>query len=235
NRELPEDTGRFLGSLAIGEKRARAAGTPEPEPTGTELPGWGLAIDPDKDCEFHPDGKNLMIKVPGTLHDLNPDTGQLKAPRAMQNVEGDFVVTVKIVGDFRPGGTSTNPKGVPFNGAGLLIWSDSDNFIRLERAAIARPGRVNTYVNFQEREGGYPGAEHNEVMQGGTCYLRVERKGSRIMGGISFDGSNWKQLHPIDTVWPAKLKVGLLAINSSSEPFVVQFEDFDLKAKNPGS
>ncbi|MBV9123326.1 MAG: hypothetical protein JO112_08215, partial [Planctomycetes bacterium] len=48
NRELPEDTGRFLGSLAIGEKRARAAGTPEPEPTGTELPGWGLAIDPDK-------------------------------------------------------------------------------------------------------------------------------------------------------------------------------------------
>jgi regulation of enolase protein 1 (concanavalin A-like superfamily) len=232
NRELPEDAGRFLGSLAIGEAKARAAGTPEPEPTGKELAGWGLAIDKDKDCQFRPEEKTLALEVPGTLHDLNPDSGVLNAPRVMRPVEGDFLATVKVTGDFKPGGKSTNPKGVPYNGAGILIWSDSDNYIRLERGALLRGGKVSTLVAFEEREGGYRGAVHNEGSQGGTCYLRLERKGSRILGGISSDGTSWKQLKPIDTVWPAKLKVGLAAVSSSSEPFTVKFEEFDLKTKS---
>jgi regulation of enolase protein 1 (concanavalin A-like superfamily) len=229
NRELPEDAGRFLGSLALGEGRARAAGTPGPEPTGRELPVWGLAIDPDNDCQVLPDEKALGVIVPGKLHDLNPDSGLLNAPRVVRPVEGDFALTVKVTGEFRPGGKSTNPRGVPYNGAGILIWSDADNFIRLERGALLRGGKVGTSVAFEEREGGYRGAVHNEGFQGGTCYLRLERKGSRILGGISADGSTWKQLKPIDTVWPAKLKVGLAAINSSSEPFAVKFEECDLK------
>jgi regulation of enolase protein 1 (concanavalin A-like superfamily) len=233
NRELPEDAGRFLGSLTIGEARARAAGTPEPEPAGRDQAGWGLAIDPDKDCRIRAEDRTLAIEVPGKLHDLNPDSGILNAPRAMSPVEGDFVLTVKVTGDFQPGGKSTNPKGVPYNGAGILIWSDSDNFIRLERGAVLRASKVGTYVAFEEREGGYRGAVHNEAFQGGSCYLVLQRKGSRILGGISADGSDWKKLKPIDTVWPAKLKVGLAAINSSTEPFAVKFEDFDLKTKVP--
>ncbi len=229
NRELPEDTGRFLGSLAIGGVRAQ--GTTTEEAKGTELPGWGLAIDPDKDCELVGEMKALRFKVPGTRHDLAPELGSLNAPRVMRDVEGDFVVTVKVVGDFRPGGKSTNPKGVPFNGAGILVWSDADNFIRLERAVIARQGKISTYVNFQEREGGTNGATHNEVMQGGNCWVRMERKGSRIHGSISFDGSTWKELKPIQTVWPTKLKIGVTAVNSSSLPFTVSFEEFELKAK----
>ena len=47
---------------------------------------------------------------------------------------------------------------------------------------------------------------------------------------ISTDGANWRPLKPIDTVWPTKLKVGLASINSSSEPFTVKFEEFELKA-----
>jgi serine protease Do len=230
NRELPVDCGRFLGSLAIGEGRTRAAGTPEPEPTGRDLPGWGLAIDPDRDCQFLPEGKALTIKTPGTLHDLHPDGGRLNSPRLMRAVEGDFAFKVKVGGDFQPGGTSTSPKSVPFNGAGILIWSDSDNFIRLERAAVSRDGKVSPYVLFEEREGGYPGASHSHGFQGGACYIGVVRKGSRIFGVVSEDGKKWHKLKPIDTVWPARLKVGLSLTNSSSEPLVVKFEEFDLQA-----
>src|SRR5207253_1736686 len=93
NRELPEDTGRFLGSLTLGAGQVRAAGKPEPEPVGTQLQGWGLALDPGKDCQFLPDAKSLSIKVPGTWHDLNPDSGKLNAPRVVRTVEGNFVVT----------------------------------------------------------------------------------------------------------------------------------------------
>ncbi len=229
NRELPVDTGRFLGSLTLGPGQVRAAGKPEPEPTGMELKGWGLAINPGKDCVFLPDAKKLTITVPGTWHDLNPDTGKLNSPRVLQTVEGDFVVTVKVTGDFKPGGKSTNPKGVPFHGAGILIWNNSDNFIRLERGAMLRNKKIGTIVLFEEREAGYRGALHNEVFPGGDCYLRMERKGSRIFGSISFDGSKWKKLHPIDTLWPARLKVGLSVINSSTTPFAVGFEEFTLK------
>src|SRR5213078_5000111 len=60
NRELPEDAGRFLGSLAIGNEKAKAAGGLEPDPKGKDLPDWGLAIDPDNDCKFAPDGKKSL-------------------------------------------------------------------------------------------------------------------------------------------------------------------------------
>jgi len=190
-------------------------------PKGVALSGWGLAIDPDKDCEITDQMKSLRFTVPGTRHDLAADAGMMNAPRVMREVEGDFVVTVKIVGEFRPGGKSTNPKGVPFNGAGILIWSDADNFIRLERAAVARPGKINTYVHFGEVEGGTTGATHSEVLKGGDCWVRMERKGSRIHGAISFDGTSWKELRPIQTVWPTTLKIGLTAVNSSGLSFSV--------------
>jgi regulation of enolase protein 1 (concanavalin A-like superfamily) len=231
NRELPLDAGRFLGSLAIGTERKRAAGTPEPEPTGRQLEGWGLAIDTGKDCEFTPQEKKLTMRVPGTWHDLNPDTGKLNSPRVLREVEGDFVLKVKVEGEFKPAEKSTNPRGVPYNGAGIIIWSDSDNFIRLERGALLRRDKITATVAFEEREGGYRGAVHNITSQQGPVYLRLERKGSRISGAVSTDDSKWRVLKPIDTVWPAKLKVGLSAISSSGQPFVAEFTEYSLRTK----
>jgi S1-C subfamily serine protease/regulation of enolase protein 1 (concanavalin A-like superfamily) len=227
--ELPEDSGRFLGSLALGQAQTRATGTPEPEHKGTELEGWGLAIDPDKDCKITPGEKSLTFEIPGKLHDLFFDGGPTNSPRVMREVEGDFVVKVKVSGEFKPGPRSTNPKSVPYHGAGFLLWSDSDNNIRFERFSYLRGGKYTTGAAFQEREGGYGGADHTEQFKAGDCYLRIERKGSRIVGAISNDGSQWKELKPIDTVWPAKLKIGLAAITTSSEPFNVKFEQFELK------
>ena len=233
NRELPEDTGRFLGSLAIGTDKAPAAGgPPEPEPKGKNLADWGLAIDADNDCRFLPNGKKVLsIEIPGTWHDLNPHVNKLNAPRVLATVEGNFSITVKVAGDFKPAGKPQNPKSVPSNGGGIVVWNNSDNFIRLERFAIARKGQVGAFILFLEREAGYQGAEHNEGYAGGDCYLRMERKGSRIAGSISTDGTKWKTLKPIDTLWPARLKVGLAATNSNSEPLMVRFEDFALTGK----
>ncbi|HZY86118.1 MAG TPA: DUF1349 domain-containing protein, partial [Gemmataceae bacterium] len=228
--ELPEGAGRFLGSLALGEDKLRATGTPEPEPKGTELPGWGLAIDPDKDCKITPAPKSITFDVPGAMHDCAP-ISKFNAPRVVREVDGDFVLTVKVSGDFQPGPRSTHPQRVPYIAAGILIWSDSDNFIRLERAALRRGPRVVPHVAFLEQEGGYGGAVHNELFREGACSLRLERRGSRIHGAISADGKTWKQLKPIDTVWPSKLKVGLVAISTSSDPLAVKFEEFELKAK----
>ena len=180
------------------------------------------------------EGKTLTLEVPGTYHDLNPDSGKLDAPRVMREVEGDFVVTVKVAGDYKPTGKSTNAKGVPYNGAGFILWHDADNFIRLERGILLRNNKNSSYIAFEEREGGYRGAVHNDPYPGGPCYLRLERKGSRILGAMSTDGSSWKALRPIDTIWRGKLRLGLSAINSNSEPLSVKFEEYDLQAKGGG-
>jgi len=178
-----------------------------------------------------PSDKGITFQIPGKLHDLFFDGGPTNAPRVLREVEGDFVATVKVVGDFKPGPKSTNPKSVPFHGVGFLLWSDSDNNIRFERFAWLRAGKFTTGALFEEREGGYGGAAHTELFKVDDCYLRVERTGGRIVGSISSDGTAWRKLKPVDTVWPAKLKIGLTAITTSSEPFTVTFEEFELKQK----
>lgn len=231
DRELPEDAGRFLGSLVLGAGQIRAAGKLEPDPPGEVLAGWGLAINPDGDCTIRPEGKTLAMEVPGNWHDLNPDTNKLNAPRVVRTIQGDFVVSVKVTGTFKPGGKPTNPKSVPYTGAGIIVWNNSDNFVRLERGAIIRDGKVSTFALFEEREGGYRGAMHNQGIRAGDCYVRIERRGSRILGATSIDGKDWKQLTPIDTLWPSQVKVGLAAINSNSEPFAPRFEELTLIGK----
>jgi regulation of enolase protein 1 (concanavalin A-like superfamily) len=218
---------------------------------GSELADWGLAINPDKDCKFTPGPRSLTIDIPAAWHDLcgapvfSPP--KLNAPRILREVDGDFVFTVKVSSDFKPRPPTTSVWTVPYNGAGILLWSDSDNFIRLERATAVRDSQVLTYVSFEKHEYGYRSQVDYEIIKEGDCYLRLERKGSRILGAFSSDGVAWKQLKPIDTVlpsklnipacirtdnvWPNKLKVGLTAISTSSDPFSVKFEQFDLKTK----
>jgi regulation of enolase protein 1 (concanavalin A-like superfamily) len=177
----------------------------------------------------------MKIEIPAKMHDLGGALHKFNAPRVMRAVDGDFVLTVKIASDFTPGARSTNPRSVPYLSSGVLLWSDSENFIRLERGSMRRGNQIVHTAAFEEWEGGYAGAVHNERFAGGDCYLRLERRGSRILGAISNDGRNWKQLHPIDTVWPSKLKVGLHAVSTSSDPFTAKFEEFELKTKDSPS
>jgi regulation of enolase protein 1 (concanavalin A-like superfamily) len=232
NRELPEDAGRFFGSFAIGTKRIKKTG-PKAETEGKALAGWGNVVDPDGDCKIGTEGKALVMNIPGTLHDLNADIDKYNAPRVLREVEGNFVIQVKVVGDFKPGPKAMRAKGVPFNGGGIFVWRDSDNYIRLERGAMIKGGKLGSFAIFEEREGGSSGAQHNGQLTPGTTYLRLERRGSRILGFTSKDGSHWTQLKPIDTVWPSQLKVGVDAINSSNEPFKVRFEELTFKGKAP--
>ena len=147
-RELPDDTGRFLGSLGIGETKARIAGTPEKEPDGKELPGWGLAIDITGDCKFTPADKALKIEIPGKFHSLEPDANHVNAPRVMAPVEGDFVVTVKVAGVFTAGGKTTNPnpRGLPYNGAGILAQNGSNGTATVTGTTITNSSTGNIVI-----------------------------------------------------------------------------------------
>ncbi len=235
-RDLPEEAARFLGSFAFGlhpNGTMVKADRRETEAVGKELAGWGMAIDPDGDVKFTRSGKSLTLEIPGTLHDLVADIGKFNAPRILREVDGDFAGLVKVDGSFKPAAPSTKEKTYPLNAAGLVLWKDSENYIFIMRTAmLGKGGKLNSAILFEEREAGHRGAMHNQVVPAGPIMLRLDRKGARIVGGVSSDGVNWKPLKPMDTSWASgPVKVGLLSTNTSSQASVVTFENYSLKTK----
>ena len=113
------------------------------------LKGWGQAYDPKGDCRFEQVDGKLTIRVPGTRHNLVAESGQLEAPAVLSHVRGDFIAMVKATGSIHPGPESSVPGGLPFNGTGLLLWVDPDNYVRLERAGMIRNGTFSTPVIFE--------------------------------------------------------------------------------------
>ena len=192
---------------------------------------WGEVVDPDGDCELKMADGDLACELPGTLHDLNIDIDKNNAPRVVQEVEGDFIVMVKVTGSFQPGAVRTGPKSVPYNGGGLLVWLDEGSYIRLERASMYRNDRVVGFLAFESRENGTRAEVHNK---GGLdprrdLWLRLERHGKLLSGFFSHDGQDWEELQPMEVEWPARLKVGVDAVNSCGDPMTVRFQDYSLK------
>src|SRR5262249_28126420 len=146
------------GGLAV---RALAANGPsgDPTPPGAApaerltLGGWGTAIGPDGDRAFTAARHRLTIAVPGTEHNLIVEQrGPMNAPRVLHEVEGDFVLQVRVSGDFPAGAKGVTDQRKPFHGAGLLIYQDDRTYIRLERAEANLDGTQHHYVNWRSEE-----------------------------------------------------------------------------------
>ncbi len=196
------------------------------------MKGWGEAIDPDGDCSFGVAEGRLTITVPAPAppskgHGLEAEGNTLNAPRVLREIEGDFIADLRVGGTFKPTGPSANPNVFPFVGAGLLLWSDAGDYIRLERAAIDRNGRLIPYALFQERKASQlmPPVGGLQLPEGAVV-LRLERRGDQISGLFSIDGADWRAFPPRTARLPAKLKLGVAAISSSRQPFVVTLENF---------
>jgi regulation of enolase protein 1 (concanavalin A-like superfamily) len=222
-------------ALALVVAGSGHGGDKEPQ----EIKGWGKVIDPEGDCTVKADKGKVTITVPGTNHNLNPSLNS-KAPRVMQEVEGDFVASVKVSGDFDPGEKGTKPSATAFNGAGLLLWKDEKNCVRLERNIYWVTGlkRYNCYPPlFEYYKGGVyqktdpPPVAAADFFKGRSTYLRLERKEDKLTASYSHDGKEWTAVKEITVDLPAKLHVGVAAVNSSEKPFMVEFEELAVTPK----
>jgi RNA polymerase sigma factor (sigma-70 family) len=198
------------------------------------LRGWGEPIDPDGDCSINLANGRLTITVPAKGHGLEAEHDSLNAPRVLRDIDGDFIADLEVQGAFKPGGVSKDPNYLPFVGAGLLLWSDEANYIRLERAAIVRNHQLVPYVLFQERKdrrlvpagGGIPAPN-------GTALLRLERRGDQITAFVSAGGSEWRAFPPRTVRFGPKVKLGVAAISNSSDPFTVTMTSFRVLRPEP--
>ena len=179
--------------------------------------GWTW-IDPLGDSSYS------LADSPGQLRISTPDRGHdlyinFDAPRIVQQVAADFAITTRV---------TIHPEH-NYQGAGLLIWQDTENYIRLERTLVRG-------VNMGGRVFGGRTFAIEIPFSIDTVYLRLERAGDRVDGWYSIDGSSWS--HAGDSQFPAggTLNVGLALINEwQDNPVSADFEFFNLEcAPYPG-
>jgi regulation of enolase protein 1 (concanavalin A-like superfamily) len=195
------------------------------------LTGWDKPVDPDNDCKFIRDKDTLTIEVPGKDHDLAVERNLMNSPRLLRDVEGDFVAQVRVSGTFLPSKESTSTERLPFVGAGLLLMADEKTYVRLERAALQWQGEVKTYANWELRQDGnwvLAGNAAVQPLEDKATYLRLERKGDKLLPAVSHDGKDWKELKPLEIKLPAKLKLGVSGGGTSMDMFAPRFDQFKL-------
>ena len=215
-------------AAALRSASAQNKTKPKTEPM---LKGWGQAVDPDGDCKFTLDQGKLTIKLPGTDHALAFERKQMNAPRVLRDVEGDFIVQVKVSGEYPAGATSVVDGRVPFHGAGLLIYHDYQNYIRLERAELFSANMNVNYASWELRQDGKferTGNTGDLPLTEKEYYLRVERRDGKFYAGVSSDGVRWHGLEPITINLPSRLRVGVAAGHNTSSGYEVHFTEFRL-------
>ncbi len=169
--------------------------------------------------------------MPNKRHDLTPFSRLFNVPRVVRQIEGDFEVQVKVAGDFKPVGPAERPVDEPANGAGLIVVGEGEQHVILDRKVFIRKGTTFTSVELGQRgEGGNRGKRYRQLGPG-TPYLRLARKGNQFLASVSSDGKEWQALDPLESHLPDRVKVGVVAINTSKEPFSVTFSEFKLDGK----
>ena len=201
------------------------------------LEGWGQPVDPVGDCRIRMEAGKLKIDVPGKKHDLTVETGDMSAPRVLREIDGDFIAQVMVSGNIRHEGQRTSDRFLAFHGAGIVLWLSDQTYIRLERAGVRlQDGNFTHYALFEFRKDGRMSEASDMEIPDRDTYLRIERRGNHIYGLASPDGITWGSCTPIAVSLPKEVRVGVAAINTSSEALKVEFSDFDVfKKENKGT
>jgi regulation of enolase protein 1 (concanavalin A-like superfamily) len=146
----------------------------------------------------------------------------------LRDIKGDFDVSVRVDGTSHPGGKATTGLYSPYHGAGLLIWQDPENYVRLEIAAELQHGKPRPYVNFEYRKDGALAVTSGIKNPDGWNQLRLRRRGDEIHASFGPDGVRWTSFTPLTAKLNDRLKVGVAAINSSSKPLTAELEALEV-------
>jgi regulation of enolase protein 1 (concanavalin A-like superfamily) len=231
---VPTQTARskrdeILGDAAAAARAKTVKGIVKP-------PEWGDVIDPDGDCRIavDPQRDRATIFVPGRPHILSAEIGRVNAPRVLRELKGDFDVKVRVTGTDHPGGRATASQYAPYHGAGILVWQDQENYVRLEIATDLQRGKSRSYVNFEYRKEGSLVVSSGLPNGDGSNHLRLKRRGNEIHAAFGPDGLRWTSFPPLFAKLNDRLNVGVLAINTATKPLTAELEGFEV-SEQPAS
>jgi S1-C subfamily serine protease/regulation of enolase protein 1 (concanavalin A-like superfamily) len=237
--DLPDRAGPILSSSKLDAlKRALAA---------RSLAKLGPLVvtdpDPKDSCTLSkdPGGRKATISIPPRIYTLSPQIKQKgkpihNAPRTVCEVEGDFLAAVQVNGNINPGlDPPLDARGhklrLTFQGAGLLLYQDKDNFLRLERACwTERAALVRMLLVEVVRDG--KEFDYYYIPLPGDAAAPMDifliRRQGRYRCLFNDDGKRTVVFREFALDYPNRVKIGLTASNLSRKPFTAQFEDFVL-------
>jgi regulation of enolase protein 1 (concanavalin A-like superfamily) len=220
---------RWILLILVAAAASAAPAADEVQARHREMPGWGRVLDPSQDCDVSLDSARdrLRIVVPGTPHVLSTEAPELpmNAPRVVRRVWGDFTASVRVLGRLEPSRSKTTHY-YPFHGAGLIVWQDPSNYLRLERAVGSIKGRNHPYVNYELRQGGRLVMSHGITTRDHPLFLSIRRQGQAFSAWYSRDGRRWIKLATVDAHVDERVDVGVAAINSSGRALSAELEGF---------
>lgn len=148
----------------------------------------------------------LHIDLP-TDKDLYGETRT--APRLLKTISGDFELETKVYFE---------PKDV-YQGAGLLIFRNDSNYIRLERA-YGGVGGGESGIRFDKREDEIyePVATQEKFPTDAKAVeLKIRRAGKEFTAFWRLPGDDWKEVGKYPSSYPETVQVGLIGCNTAQE------------------
>jgi regulation of enolase protein 1 (concanavalin A-like superfamily) len=209
---------RAIAALVVLSITVAAAPVPEPW-----LAGWDEPVDPLGDCRFERDRDKLTITVPGGKHHaLDVENGP--APRLLRDVEGDFVVQVRVGGAFSKTFKEADENDKVYQGAGIII-TDGKKAIKIERRSC-RGTIMDGGSAFFSSTGGRGRNKGPSLDK--PAYLWFERRGTQMQCWCSEDGEKWFGMVQGDMLelQSKKLKVGVIAEATTPAEFRPWFDHF---------
>jgi len=195
------------------------------------IEGWGETLDPTGDCPIDLAQNGLTISIPGGRHDLNPQKGDVSAPRVWQEIEGDFLAEV-LVHNFETPQPKTGIAGhLAYIASGIVAWDDSGNFMRWARAADG--DRKAVYLSCEHYQDGKKIGAGGIPIGEQVFYLRMERRGSKLTMSASIDRKNWREVVTGKVRFAQKLKVGVFSLNVTKQTHDFRLEHFYILGQTP--
>ena len=187
---------------------------------GATLPAGWLWVDPDAGFSPTPhEFKDAVITI--TIPTAKDLYGQNRtAPRLVKPIEGDFQIETHVKFD---------PK-MDYQGAGLLIYKDEDNYIRLERS-FGGVGGEGSGIRLDLRKGG----EYTSLatpVDIPTSLTEVDLKLIRRLNVFSAfwrsdEDGEWRLIEDVSTDYGDTVLAGVIGCNTA-EPIKAVFSNIRL-------
>lgn len=160
------------------------------------------------------------LRITTQRGDIHGETNNLRNLLIQEAPEGDFDITTLL---------SIDPY-THAQQAGLLVYQDDDNYIRLTRGYMF----ASNYVEFILEQNGNPTAQSVEV-ENTTVHLTISRRGTVYTGSYSLDGVTWVPVGEYREVSLQQTKIGISSWNGdlSAAEIPADFDFFHVTSTSP--
>ncbi len=165
----------------------------------------------DSDGKFNPTKYDTKS---GVLRMIVPSDKDLfgesrTAPQLLKTITGDFEIETRVKFDPQES----------YQGAGLLVFRNDNNYIRLERGYGGVGGGENG-IRFDKREDEIyePVATQEKFPTAATVVeLKLRRAGREFTAFWRVPGGEWKEVGNYESGYPETVQVGLIVCNTAQE------------------